>query len=401
MYWRRAWKLLDRTPWEGGGRKGGRRRGVVKASPEKLRPTAREERHAWQLVEAELRTKLVNFDEFSGHRFEDITTGETPSVPVEEDDPVEEEMVFEPSSGSQEIHPDRWSECHWKTTIGVGDPSQLDKQDSQQLNVDGKRPRVENETASGDTPSDRCASPSATSSAGRNHISSRHSSLTRRLPFQCVTSILLGLWTSIVSEFVPVMPMGRRSWILKILVGRRRKAKILLAEGQWKEMESLVEDTKAWVPVALEKSRLLRSSVPDRTLQPRLVLALRMKDDSAQEVESRCPLQGLKGPDVLKRTPLFPATVREKLPTTRAPRTHDVPGTVRIHRLASNCGLTPPAHSVFSAIRLGGCRCGRACEQLLDVAQERFEVLGCERERKSLCVQPDLHANPFDLGARL
>ena len=37
-----------------------------------------------------------------------------------------------------------------------------------------------------------------------------------------------------------------------------------MAEGYRKEMDSLVEDTKAWVPVSLEKSRLLRSSVPHR-----------------------------------------------------------------------------------------------------------------------------------------
>ena len=35
-------------------------------------------RHAWRLVEAELRARPVNFDELSGHRFEDITTGERP-----------------------------------------------------------------------------------------------------------------------------------------------------------------------------------------------------------------------------------------------------------------------------------------------------------------------------------
>ena len=61
-----------------------------------------------------------------------------------------------------------------------------------------------------------------------------------------------------------------------------------------KEMESLVEDTKARVPVSLERSRLLRSSVPDRILQPRPVLTLRMKDDGTQEVECRCTLQGFK-----------------------------------------------------------------------------------------------------------
>ena len=35
---------------------------VTEASPELLRPTDREERHAWRLVEAELRTKPVDFD---------------------------------------------------------------------------------------------------------------------------------------------------------------------------------------------------------------------------------------------------------------------------------------------------------------------------------------------------
>ena len=64
-------------------------------------------------------------------------------------------------------------------------------------------------------------------------------------------------------------------------------------------MNSLVEDTKAWTPVSLEKSRLLRSSVPERILQPRPVLTLRTKDDGTQEVKCRGTLQGFKDPDVL------------------------------------------------------------------------------------------------------
>ena len=55
------------------------------------------------MVEAELRTKLENFEEFSGHRFEDITNGE--GSPGGEEDPVEEETVVEPSSGPRETHP--------------------------------------------------------------------------------------------------------------------------------------------------------------------------------------------------------------------------------------------------------------------------------------------------------
>ena len=38
----------------------------------------------WRLVEAELRTKRVNFDEFCAHFFADITNGERP--PVDEDE---------------------------------------------------------------------------------------------------------------------------------------------------------------------------------------------------------------------------------------------------------------------------------------------------------------------------
>ena len=69
--------------------------GVVKASPG--------QRHAWRLVDAELRTKQVNFDKFTGHRFEDITNGER--HPGDEEDPVEEETAVEPSSAPHETHP--------------------------------------------------------------------------------------------------------------------------------------------------------------------------------------------------------------------------------------------------------------------------------------------------------
>ena len=70
---------------------------VIEASPEQLKLAAREERHA-RLVEAELRKKLVNFVEFFGHWFEDITNGErTPGM--------KRACVPEPSPGRQKIHP--------------------------------------------------------------------------------------------------------------------------------------------------------------------------------------------------------------------------------------------------------------------------------------------------------
>ena len=64
-------------------------------------------------------------------------------------------------------------------------------------------------------------------------------------------------------------------------------------------MDSLVQNTKAWVPVSVEKSRLLRPSVPDRILQPRPVLTFRTGDDGTQEVKCRCTLQGFEDPAVL------------------------------------------------------------------------------------------------------
>ena len=125
---------------------------IVKESLEQLKPPAREERHTWQLVEAELPTKLVNFDEFSGHRFEDITNGERP--PGEEEDPVEEQTVVEPSSEPHETHPTGGRRATGKNTIAVDDPDQVHDRDSQLFSGDGKRLRVENETVLG-TSTDR------------------------------------------------------------------------------------------------------------------------------------------------------------------------------------------------------------------------------------------------------
>ena len=112
----------------------------------------------------------------------------------------------------------------------------------------------------------------------------------------------VGLGDEDMTELVPVLLAQRkktRELDLEEPRWQTKEDKHLVAEGYRKEMNSLVEDTKAWIPVSLEKSRLLRSSVPDRILQPRPVLTLRTKDDGTQEVKCRCTLQGLKDPDVL------------------------------------------------------------------------------------------------------
>ena len=71
-----------------------------------------------------------------------------------------------------------------------------------------------------------------------------------------------------ISELVPVRLAQRKKkeFDLKDPRWQTKDGKHLVTEGNKKEMESLVEDTKAWVLVSLETSRFLRSSVPDRTL---------------------------------------------------------------------------------------------------------------------------------------
>ncbi|CAK0795301.1 unnamed protein product [Prorocentrum cordatum] len=73
----------------------------------------------------------------------------------------------------------------------------------------------------------------------------------------------------------------------------------MIEKAYTKEMTSLVHETKAWKPVDLEKSRLLKTQVPDRILRPRPVLTLRTGDDGKEEVKCRCTLQGFKDPDIL------------------------------------------------------------------------------------------------------
>ena len=84
-----------------------------------------------------MRAKLVNFDELSGHLFEDITNGEP--TPGEEEDPVEEETVLEPSSAPQETHHTDGPRVAGKTTIAGDDPGQLHGPYSQLLSTSGKR----------------------------------------------------------------------------------------------------------------------------------------------------------------------------------------------------------------------------------------------------------------------
>ena len=73
---------------------------VVKASPEQMREASREERNAWRLVEHNLRSAVIDFDNLQATTYADITREERPPVAPEEPAPTELDHENEPSSSS-------------------------------------------------------------------------------------------------------------------------------------------------------------------------------------------------------------------------------------------------------------------------------------------------------------
>ena len=68
-----------------------------------------------------------------------------------------------------------------------------------------------------------------------------------------------------MSELVPVLLADEKASSQEDHRGEtQEKGGHLVVEGYKKELESLVEDTKASVPVSLERPRLLRSSLTHR-----------------------------------------------------------------------------------------------------------------------------------------
>ena len=164
---------------------------VVKTSPEQLRPAAREESHAWRLADAQLRTMLVKFGEFSGHRFEDTTNGERLQVrrkilwkkgrlyhmrPTRQ---VVEESLEKPRLRlkilTRWVYESRLAAVEWRwraTAYGKGD-----------ITWNRDRP-IKKQRSRSKTQSDEYTSPSAASNTKRNHLPSRPSPSSRDI-FRC------------------------------------------------------------------------------------------------------------------------------------------------------------------------------------------------------------------------
>ena len=103
----------------------------------------------------------------------------------------------------------------------------------------------------------------------------------------------------VVNAVSALLTQGHKELNLKEQRWKTPEGKAMIRSGYAKELQSLVTNTKAWIPEDLERSRELRTSVPDRILRPRPVLTLRHDDEGVEEVKCRCTLQGFKDPDIL------------------------------------------------------------------------------------------------------
>ena len=71
---------------------------VVKVSPEQMRDATREERNAWRLVEADMRTHTVNVDDPTTRRgYDDITNDGLPPQADDQADDAEDSQVVPPA----------------------------------------------------------------------------------------------------------------------------------------------------------------------------------------------------------------------------------------------------------------------------------------------------------------
>ena len=74
----------------------------------------------------------------------------------------------------------------------------------------------------------------------------------------------------------------------------------MIREGFEKEMYKLVGKTGAWKLLDKAASRKVRSTVPERIMNPRPVLTEKVGDDGSEEVKCRLTLQGFKDPDLFE-----------------------------------------------------------------------------------------------------
>ena len=312
--------------------------GIVKASPEQIREATQEERRAWRLVEAELRTDTVdleNMDRIKA-RYEDITRDGNPEEaaekPEEPKHPTDNlRFRFKQPADSAPLPADQppvpgspggmsvstpVSTTSSATPLGsireqVSPPPGLGPMDLGSFAEGVKR---DADTAVADErPSQRPRLLDFGTSPARGEVaplSSPHS-WGGSSPAKSDDDLDVFVCGAVgegpleddevlqVSSCDVLLANGRGEVNLKEDRWKTPEGRALVSAGFKAEMDALVRDTGAWKLASIDESRRVRSTNPDRIMKPRPVWTEREKDGK-QVLKCRLTLQGFRDPDLLQ-----------------------------------------------------------------------------------------------------
>lgn len=250
----------------------------VTASPEQMRLAVREERHAWRLVEAELRQSTMNLEEFSGARIKDITTEERPPTETVETPEAQDEPTDHPTGHRRATRKTTFAEggrAHQeldevepKEERQAQGPRAPQVSDEDEPNLDRKR-RIEKVSRATESEQE-AARPRLGQIVGGQEIppSMPMPPLTDSgdVHFEDPDAAI------VADEVCVLLTRGHKELDLKEERWRSLAGRGMIKKGFDKKFDSLVNQTRAWVPVELEDSRRLRTAVPERILRPRPAL---------------------------------------------------------------------------------------------------------------------------------
>ena len=279
----------------------------IKASANQLRLANREERAAWRLVEASLRSHTIDLDSMKANYYDDITKdGDPPSAPgpvPESEGPLPTAPVppapEEAAPDEPEVDgPDDPHDPLFDVPL-PGDEHDDDLKDGRDRS--DEPPKKAMNTLSRQAPKYHLVTktPDPEYRVGeslpqkkRQRVAIVEDAL--RCTVMDEDEIL------VVDETCVLLAQGRKELDKRAPQWRSNEGQQKIIAGFAKELNKLITVKGAWVPKSLEESRRIRSTMPDRILAPRPVLTA-SQDESGQEVaKRRLTIQGFKDPDVLE-----------------------------------------------------------------------------------------------------
>ena len=102
----------------------------------------------------------------------------------------------------------------------------------------------------------------------------------------------------VMSSTDALLARGRKELNMRDPEWKTPQGQAKIQAGYAKELNALIKETGAWVPVPVEDSHRLRTLCPERILTPRPVITLRVNDLDEEEVKCRLTIQGFQDPDL-------------------------------------------------------------------------------------------------------